>query len=60
MAFLSDINTSFVREMRPTLSGWYWMAFGLVQPLLYIGLFVPLLGKSGSKGSRRCNGSCRA
>lgn len=50
MDFLYDVKTSFVREMRPLVSGWVWLAFGLVQPLLYIGLFVPLLGDVGIDG----------
>ncbi len=50
MDFLYDVKTSFVREMKPLVSGWIWLAFGLVQPLLYIGLFVPLLGDVGGEG----------
>ncbi|WP_338720504.1 ABC transporter permease [Devosia sp. XK-2] len=50
MDFLYDVKTSFVREMKPLISGWVWLAFGLVQPLLYIGLFVPLLGDVGGEG----------
>ncbi len=50
MDFLYDVKTSFVREMKPLISGWVWLAFGLVQPLLYIGLFVPLLGDVGIEG----------
>ena len=50
MSFVADVSTSFRREIKPTLSGWTWMAFGLVQPLLYIGLFVPLLGNVGIEG----------
>jgi len=51
MDFLYDVKTSFVREMKPLISGWVWLAFGLVQPLLYIGLFVPLLGDVGTEGA---------
>ena len=50
MDFFYDVKTSFVREMKPLISGWVWLAFGLVQPLLYIGLFVPLLGNVGGEG----------
>ena len=49
-AFLADVRTSFTREMKPLISGWVWLIFGLVQPLLYIGLFVPLLGDVGGSG----------
>jgi len=51
MDFLHDVKTAFVREMKPLISGWVWLAFGLVQPLLYIGLFVPLLGDVGIEGA---------
>ena len=51
MSFLYDVKTSFIREMKPLISGWVWLAFGLVQPLLYIGLFVPLLGNVGIEGT---------
>jgi ABC-2 type transport system permease protein len=50
MTFVADVWTSFTREMKPLVSGWVWLAFGLVQPLLYIGLFVPLLGGIGIEG----------
>lgn len=44
MSFISDTSISFRREIGPTLRSWYYILFGLVQPLLYLGLFVPLLG----------------
>ena len=37
-------NISFRREIAPTLRNWPYMLFGLMQPLLYLALFVPLLG----------------
>ncbi|MGO4835332.1 ABC transporter permease, partial [Rhizobiaceae sp. 2RAB30] len=43
MTFISDTFLSFRREIGPTLRSWYYMIFGVVQPLLYLGLFVPLL-----------------
>jgi ABC-2 type transport system permease protein len=51
MAFATDVTTSFVREMKPALVGWSWMAFGLIQPLLYVAFFVPLLGGVGIEGA---------
>jgi ABC-2 type transport system permease protein len=51
MDFLYDVRTAFVREMKPLVSGWIWLVFGLVEPLLYIGLFVPLLGDVGTGAS---------
>lgn len=50
MAFFTDVSTSFRREMKPMFVGWWWLAFGLVQPLLYIAFFVPLLGNVGIEG----------
>lgn len=44
MNFVSDTFLSFRREIGPTLRSWYYMIFGVIQPLLYLGLFVPLLG----------------
>ena len=44
MSFITDTATSFRREIAPTLRSWYYIIFGLVQPLLYLALFVPLLG----------------
>jgi ABC-2 type transport system permease protein len=44
MPFLTDTSIAFRREIGPTLRSWYYIIFGLVQPLLYLGLFVPLLG----------------
>lgn len=51
MSFVRDVATSFGREMKPTLADPSWMAFGLVQPLLYIAFFVPLLDVGGSTGA---------
>lgn len=48
MTFFRDVATSFTREMKPTLADPSWMAFGLVQPLLYLAFFVPLLDVGGS------------
>jgi ABC-2 type transport system permease protein len=50
MAFVRDVSTSFRREMKPMFVGWWWMAFGLVQPLLYIAFFVPLLSNVPIEG----------
>jgi ABC-2 type transport system permease protein len=53
MSFIADVGLSFRREITPTLRNWPWMLFGLMQPLLYLFLFVPLLGNvpSGSAGA---------
>lgn len=42
--FISDSFISFRREIGPTLRSWYYILFGVFQPLLYLALFVPLLG----------------
>ncbi|MGV3490559.1 MAG: ABC transporter permease [Devosia sp.] len=47
MSFVRDVATSFNREMKPTLADPSWMAFGLVQPVLYLAFFVPLLDVGG-------------
>jgi ABC-2 type transport system permease protein len=44
MSFAADVSLSFRREITPTLRNWPYMLFGLMQPLLYLALFVPLLG----------------
>lgn len=41
--FAADVAVSFRREVGPLLRNWYYILFGLLQPLLYLGLFVPLL-----------------
>lgn len=43
MSFISDTSISFRREIGPTLRSWYYILFGIIQPLLYLALFVPLL-----------------
>ncbi|WP_196259119.1 ABC transporter permease [Pelagibacterium limicola] len=53
MSFITDTATSFRREIGPTLRSWYYIIFGIIQPLLYLGLFVPLLTNvpTGAEGS---------
>jgi ABC-2 type transport system permease protein len=48
--FLADVAVSFRREIAPVLRNWYYVLFGLLQPLLYLGLFVPLLGEGAGHG----------
>lgn len=45
--FVADAVVSLRREIAPLLRNWYYVLFGLLQPLLYLGLFVPLLGDVG-------------
>ncbi|MFP2957601.1 ABC transporter permease [Myxococcus sp. 1LA] len=53
MRFLTDARIAFGREIGPTLRNWYYIVFGVIQPLLYLGLFVPLLGNvpTGAEGA---------
>jgi ABC-2 type transport system permease protein len=51
MSFATDVTLSFRREIAPTLRNWPYMLFGLVQPLLYLFLFVPLLGNVPGSGA---------
>ncbi len=41
--FATDVAITLKRESAPLLRNWPYMLFGLIQPLLYLGLFVPLL-----------------
>ncbi|PWK91431.1 ABC-2 type transport system permease protein [Lentzea atacamensis] len=45
--FLGDTWLVFVRVMLPVLRNPVAVVFGLAQPLLYLGLFGPLLGDTG-------------
>lgn len=51
MMFFSDTALSFRREIGPTLRSWYYILFGIIQPLLYLGLFVPLLNSMMPAGA---------
>lgn len=48
MAFTSDVVISLRRESAPLLRNWYYILFGVIQPLLYLGLYVPLLIEKGA------------
>lgn len=51
MKLLSDVGTVFVRELRPTLRDPFSPLFNLAQPLVFLGLFGPLLsGMVGTGG----------
>lgn len=49
MSLVRDISTVFVRELRPTLRDPFSVVFSLVQPLIFLALFGPLL--SGMVGT---------
>jgi ABC-2 type transport system permease protein len=44
MKLATDTATVFVREVGPVLRSPLSMVFGMVQPLVFLGLFAPLLG----------------
>ena len=50
--FTRDVRNVFVRELRPTLHDPWSMLFSLIQPVVFLGLFGPLLlGSSGAPRS---------
>ena len=56
-----DTWNVLTRELKPVVRDPFTLIFSLVQPLVFLGLFAPLLiGSSGSPSARRCSGSCRA
>ncbi len=44
MKLVTDTGTVFARELRPVLRDPFSVVFGLVQPLVFLALFGPLLG----------------
>lgn len=50
MKLVSDINTVFVRELRPTLRDPFSPIFSMGQPLIFLGLYGPLLGGATAVG----------
>lgn len=44
MKAIDDITTVMVRELRPMLHDPFSLVFTMVQPLVFLGLFAPLLG----------------
>lgn len=66
-AFARDTGIVLVRELRPVLHDPFSVLFGLVQPIVFLALFGPLLVGSlgGTRPARRSwaatsgSGSCR-
>ena len=59
---LRDIRIVMARELKPVLRDPFSLLFGMIQPLVFLGLFGPLL--SGLDGRHRSatasgSGSCR-
>jgi hypothetical protein len=61
---VADTRNVFQREMSLVLRDPFSVIFSLVQPLVFLGLFGPLLAgywiRPRSVARRRCSGSCRA
>nr|BFF08912.1 hypothetical protein GCM10025699_02150 [Microbacterium flavescens] len=56
-----DTWNVLTRELKPVVRDPFTLIFSLVQPLVFLGLFAPLLiGSSGAPVGRPCSGSCRA
>src|SRR4051794_41886416 len=48
-SFARDVGIVMVRELRPVLHDPFSLIFGMIQPLVFLGLFGPLL--AGSVGT---------
>ncbi len=48
-----------IRELRPVFREPVSVLFAMVQPLVFLGLFAPLL-PDGRAAARPCSGSCPA
>src|SRR4029453_2980397 len=44
---ITDTTTVFSRELRPVLRNPFTVVFSMVQPLVFLALFAPLLAKVG-------------
>lgn len=51
MSVLTDTSTVFNRELRPVLRDPFSVIFSMIQPLIFLGLFAPLLPDAGADGS---------
>lgn len=47
MKFIQDTQILFMRNLKKTLSAPLWMALGMLQPVLYLLLYMPLLNNLG-------------
>ena len=54
----TDTWTVFSREVKPLARDPFQVVFSMIQPLVFLGLFAPLLPDTGRV--RRCSGSSRA
>lgn len=51
MSIVTDTATVFNRELRPVLRDPFSVIFSMIQPLIFLGLFAPLLPDVGAGGS---------
>ena len=58
-AFVADTANVLTRELQPLMREPFGIVISLMQPLVFLALFAPLLPDMGP-GSRRCSGSCPA
>ena len=60
MSFARDTMLIFRRQIKLSLRNPAWVIIGLIQPILYLAFFGPLLSRvaAGAKLSMRCLGCC--
>ena len=51
MSAITETGTVFTRELRPVLRDPFSVVFSMIQPLVFLGLFAPLLPDVGAAGS---------
>lgn len=51
MKFLQDTQILFMRNLKKTLSQPLWIILGMMQPVLYLLLYMPLLGNMGDSSA---------
>ena len=58
---IRDTSIVMARGLRPVLADPFSLIFGMIQPLIFLGLFGPLLAGSVSAaiGGESGSGSCR-
>ena len=57
--FATDTTIVLERELRPVTRDPFSVVFSMVQPLVFLGLFGPLLaGVPACPPAPRCSGSC--
>ena len=57
--FVTDTVNVMNRELKPVWREPMAVVFAMIQPLVFLGLFAPLLPEMADR-RRRCSGSCPA